>query len=79
MLIIGRPDEMLRDLRKNKESRELSAESMEILGIGVNNVPNLVISLRQADSTFTNLVLCHLWLCSIILKPTLQFLGILAI
>lgn len=36
-------------------------------------LPLLNTAFRQAVSTFTNLVLCHLWLCRIILKPTLHF------
>ena len=45
MLIIGQPDTMLTDLRRSKESRKLSALSMEILVSGDNhNVSNLVFS-----------------------------------
>jgi len=45
MLIIGQPDKMLMDLRRCKESRKLSALSMEILVSGDNhNVSNLVFS-----------------------------------
>ena len=79
MLIIGKPDKMPRDLRKSKGIRELSAESLEILVSGVNNISNLVFSLRRAGSTFANFVLYHLRLCSITLKPTLQFLCIVSI
>jgi hypothetical protein len=79
VLIIGKPDKMLRDLRKSKGSRQLSAVSMEILVSRVNNVSNFVFSLGQADGTFANLVLCHLWLCRNILKQTLQFLCTVAI
>jgi len=50
MLIIGEPNKMLRDVRNNKGSRELSSTLMEILGSGEDhNVSNLVFSLCMSE------------------------------
>jgi len=49
MLIIGQPDKMLRDLRNIKESTELSAMSMWIVGSGDNHVSNFVFSICKSE------------------------------
>ena len=54
MLIIGQPHKMLRDVRSNRGSRELSSTLMEILSSGENhNVSNLVFSLVFRYSNVT--------------------------
>jgi hypothetical protein len=67
MLMIGKPDKLLRDLTNSKGSRDLSATSLDILVSGENhNISNLVFSvcmsecLAKVQDTAMSLLQCSL-------------------
>jgi len=76
MLMIEQPDKLLRDLKTVKATDSFAFIPQPTLLAEPTITRRLVISLLNAalnGSTFINLVLYNLWLCSIILKPTLHF------